>query len=234
MSPAVLVVDDLRTFPHLVGAVYARTSMIAVAMLDAIESVGGSLHRLLLDHDLGLLHNGSVDDIRPVLDWLEERAVHGHPLPVGEVIVVSSNPVGAATIERALERHYRVRRVDATKAGAVVSPAPETPGDWPTRLYPGDEYENAADGLADAVEGALAANRDDQALRGLLYPAWAEFTDAAEARLMERAGRGDPVLATEALLVHRYHQALAHPERSVPLAEALRQIDEDRAEPPDR
>lgn len=120
MSDAVLVVDDLRTFPDR-SAVYARTSGEAVAALNVIEAVGGTLAGLWLDHDLGLAADGSVDDIKPVVAWLEERAVHGRSVPIADVVIVTSNPVGAGMIDQALPRHYRVRRIDATTAGAVVA-----------------------------------------------------------------------------------------------------------------
>lgn len=48
---AVLVVDDLRTFPFL-DAVYARTSAEALSFLNQAERAGG-LDALWLDHDLG-------------------------------------------------------------------------------------------------------------------------------------------------------------------------------------
>jgi len=135
VTKALLVVDDMRIFPNL-DAVYARTSREGLVALSLIEAVGGSLDLLLLDHDLGLLPDGTPDSIKPVVLWLEERAVEGRRLPIKKIIVISSNPVGAQMIEQALSRHYNVRRVDAMTLGAVVAEAAQTVQNRPQPPYP--------------------------------------------------------------------------------------------------
>lgn len=93
----VLLIDDLRTVEPLEGAQIsvARTAAEGLALLKDEE-----WDLLLLDHDLG------ETDIRPVVAYLEEKAFLGARVPIGRVIVVSSNPPGAAWIAQGLKRHY--------------------------------------------------------------------------------------------------------------------------------
>ena len=101
-----VVIDDLRTF-HF-DARYLRTSTDAVAWLTAHHNDVGTIGQLWLDHDLG-----GDDTITSVVDWLCEQAVWDNPLPVDHIIIHTSNPPGAAMIERCLCRWYRTSRVDA-------------------------------------------------------------------------------------------------------------------------
>lgn len=116
----ILVVDDLRSFPRL-EATYVRTSAEAVAVLEELAMSGSALDALWLDHDLGTLADGTLDDVRPVVDWLCEQAFFDRALSIGLVVVHTSNPAGARMIQSALSRWYPVRRVDALAAGAITS-----------------------------------------------------------------------------------------------------------------
>lgn len=109
--PLVLLIDDARTFRAPVPHVRARTSAAGLAALHVLrEKPDGELW---LDHDLGMV-DGRPDTILPVLDQLARAASDGDPYPVGVVVVHTSNPVGAATMLRVLDRWgYPTRRVSA-------------------------------------------------------------------------------------------------------------------------
>jgi len=86
-------------------------------------------------------------------------------------------------------------------------------------LYPADDYERAAEALADAAADHLDPTRRRHESGPTLPDAWDLFTDAAEARLMQRAGRGNRDAAHTALLAWRMSQARRRP--GIPLAEAI-------------
>lgn len=79
-----LLIDDMR---NLDADVIARTSDAGKKML----ALGG-WDGLLIDHDLGDCESGAA-----VLDWAIE-----HGFVPAKVILVTSNPVGAANMARAL------------------------------------------------------------------------------------------------------------------------------------
>jgi hypothetical protein len=102
-GPAVLVIDDLRSFAF--DAVYARSSMAALAVLER----DGGWDEVWFDHDLG-----GADTTIPVLDRVAELAFDGTPLRVAQMVVHTSNPAGRATLVRVLRRWgYDVVCVDA-------------------------------------------------------------------------------------------------------------------------
>jgi hypothetical protein len=100
MKPRCLVLDDLRTFAF--PARYARTVATARRAL-----AQGVFDELWLDHDLG-----PGQDVWQLVSWLEQRAAAGQPLVLTQVVIHSDNAPGAARLVSALERIYRVRRVD--------------------------------------------------------------------------------------------------------------------------
>ncbi|MFF8770625.1 cyclic-phosphate processing receiver domain-containing protein [Kitasatospora sp. NPDC015120] len=105
-TPVILGIDDLRALPTATRI--ARTSHEGVQLLR--EHRDTRIDELWLDHDLG-----GDDDILPVVTLLEEAASSGRPFEIGTVLVHSANPVGAATVVRALTRwNYRVRRATAS------------------------------------------------------------------------------------------------------------------------
>jgi len=104
-----VVVDDERTLRR-VGAIHARTSASALALLD--QSRGLRIDELWLDHDLG-----GDDTVMPVVHRLEKAAFHGEPFDIGTIYVHTANPVGAATILRSklLNETCRVVRTDLSR-----------------------------------------------------------------------------------------------------------------------
>ena len=99
----ILVGDDRRLVPF--KATYARTSSRALALLKSRTP----LSELWLDNDLG-----GTDTAMVVVDTLAECAFNGHPYPVTRIVVHTSNPSGAATMVRVLERwDYDVTRMPA-------------------------------------------------------------------------------------------------------------------------
>jgi hypothetical protein len=102
-KPAIVLVDDLRSFVDGRPAEVARTSSAGVELLDHHRS--HRLDELWLDHDLG-----DDDTIWPVVEVLERAAFEGRPFDVGVVIIHSANPAGAAKMAQALRRwNYPVR-----------------------------------------------------------------------------------------------------------------------------
>lgn len=109
----ILVIDDLRSLPGS-AVTYARTS---AAALDLLELPGG-WDEVWFDHDLG-----GDDTTIPVLDRICELAASGTPVRIGLAVIHTSNSSGRDTLRRSLERWgYPVRVIDATWAGATVTP----------------------------------------------------------------------------------------------------------------
>ncbi|MGI5149295.1 cyclic-phosphate processing receiver domain-containing protein [Plantactinospora sp. CA-294935] len=102
-KPAIVLIDDLRSFVDGRPAEVARTSSGGVDLLDRHRS--HRLDELWLDHDLG-----NDDTIWPVVEVLERAAFEGQSFGVGVVIIHSANPAGAAKMAQALRRwNYPVR-----------------------------------------------------------------------------------------------------------------------------
>lgn len=98
-----LVIDDLRSFVDESRPVqYARTAQEGLDLLRRRD-----WEAIYLDHDLG-----PEEDSMVVVDYLCERAHHGHRFPVDVIYVHTQNPVGAANIIRSLERYgYHTQRI---------------------------------------------------------------------------------------------------------------------------
>ncbi|GIF41899.1 hypothetical protein Axi01nite_62100 [Actinoplanes xinjiangensis] len=102
-EPAIVLVDDLRSFVDGRLAEVARTSSAGVGLLGRHRS--RRVDELWLDHDLG-----GDDTIWPVVEVLERAAFEGRPFDVGVVVIHSANPAGATKMAQALRRwHYPVR-----------------------------------------------------------------------------------------------------------------------------
>ncbi|MGW4947745.1 cyclic-phosphate processing receiver domain-containing protein [Actinoplanes sp. NPDC004185] len=113
-KPAIVLVDDLRSFVDGRRAEVARTSAAGVELLDRPRS--HRLDELWLDHDLG-----DDDTIWPVVEILERAAFEGRPLDVGVVIIHSANPAGAAKMAQVLRRwDYPVRIASGDPAVGYV------------------------------------------------------------------------------------------------------------------
>ena len=117
--PAIILVDDLRSFLDGRPAEVARTSSAGIELLDRHRS--HRLDELWLDHDLG-----GADTIWPVVEVLERAAFERRPFDVGVIIIHSANPAGAAKMAQALRRwNYPVRIASGDPAvGYADRPAP--------------------------------------------------------------------------------------------------------------
>lgn len=99
-----LVIDDVRNFKF--PAVYARSSLEALNIL----TPSSEWDEVWFDHDLG-----GDDTIYPVIHFIEECAFFGRVLPIKQVVIHTSNPVGRKMIDRALQPLYSVMHVDAAE-----------------------------------------------------------------------------------------------------------------------
>jgi hypothetical protein len=96
-QPAVVLVDDLRSFVDGRAAEVARTSAAGIEVLERYRT--RHLDELWLDHDLG-----GDDTIWPVVELLERAAFDGHPFDIGTIFIHSANPPGAAKMLQGLRR----------------------------------------------------------------------------------------------------------------------------------
>lgn len=112
----IVLIDDERDFrvPVPGNLVVLRNSREALEWFDN-HGLDGKIDQLWLDHDLGLDNEGNPDDIMGVLLPLMELNREGYFPDIGEVLVHTANPVGAANIIAALEGEfpYPVHRVRA-------------------------------------------------------------------------------------------------------------------------
>ena len=90
-------VDDLRPVP--VGYEGAKSVDETIALIEEIESAGGIVELLDLDHDLGEYAHFGGDAIK-ILDYLAERETF-YPIAIH-----TANPVGRANMERMIERYW--------------------------------------------------------------------------------------------------------------------------------
>lgn len=102
----VLVIEDIRTFKF--PAIYARTLAEGERLL-----FSQPWREVWFDFDLGLV-DGS-DNVMPLVNELERRAVEGEAHPIDKVIVHSMNPVGRTAVAAVLGRWYEVRMVEASR-----------------------------------------------------------------------------------------------------------------------
>lgn len=112
MTYPVLLIDDLRDFKRKItpgDLTVARTSQEGLDVL-----LTRKWEQIWLDHDLGLNADGSEDTIMPVVDFMCERAFNGSPVEAEAILVHTSNPNGAAVIQRSLSAYgYSSIRVNA-------------------------------------------------------------------------------------------------------------------------
>jgi hypothetical protein len=102
-----LWLDDIRTPPE--GWIWVRTPEAAIETLQA-----GRVHRLSLDHDLGLDTPESERTGYSVLTWLESEIAHGrwrYPLP--EMTIHSANPVGRKRMHQAIASIERLHEMNS-------------------------------------------------------------------------------------------------------------------------
>lgn len=103
-----LFIDDVRNVPD--GWEVARTSAEAIAMIRA----NPPYYWISFDHDLGMLRDGSIDEVRKVIKELWLHGVEHDKLPE-QFSVHSDNPEGVKWILGTMEnisKHVRpVNRV---------------------------------------------------------------------------------------------------------------------------
>jgi len=99
----ILVIDDIRTFIDTANTVftYARTSE------DGFKYLNSDYHwdEIWTDHDMGTLQDGTYDNIRGIICFLEE---YHEQFEGTKIKIISSNSVGRAYIKLALERYYEI------------------------------------------------------------------------------------------------------------------------------
>lgn len=82
----ILIIDDIRDVAAAPKD-EVRCARISAEAMQMLED--GPWDMLVLDHDLG-----PGDDVRQVVRVLEERALTGDPIPIGEGVIVTRNPAG--------------------------------------------------------------------------------------------------------------------------------------------
>lgn len=110
----IIVIDDDfdRRFGEIPGVMHATTPEDGLAL---VRSHWGEITHLFLDHDLGYDDNLLPLDIRPVVSWLEERAVTEGPGKF-TIWVHSMNPKATVLSTGLNNRGYTCHRVALTFA----------------------------------------------------------------------------------------------------------------------
>ena len=103
-SALTVLVDDVRGFRDERPALIARSSSEALTLLEQLDDQ--RIDHLWLDHDLI-----GDDTIRPVVEWMVQRARAGSPLNVRQIHIHSSSVGGGHWMEVTLQgAGYRVVR----------------------------------------------------------------------------------------------------------------------------
>ena len=95
-TPLTVLIDDARAFKDRRPALVARSSQEALTLLDQLGDT--RIDDLWLDHDLV-----DTDTIRPVVEWMVQRARAGSPLKVGQIHIHSANVGGGHWIRLELQ-----------------------------------------------------------------------------------------------------------------------------------
>ena len=90
-------VDDIRPVPG--GYEGTKSVEETIRLIEEIESEGGEILLLDLDHDLGDYARYGGDAIK-ILDYLVERETY-YPIKIH-----TANPVGRANMNRMIERYW--------------------------------------------------------------------------------------------------------------------------------
>ena len=90
-------VDDIRPVPE--GFEGTKSVNETIVLIEEIESEGGEVELLDLDHDLGDYAQFGGDAIK-ILDYLAERETY-YPIAIH-----TANPVGRANMERMINRFW--------------------------------------------------------------------------------------------------------------------------------
>lgn len=99
-----LFVDDIRNPPENDGIEWltARTFHMAICMLE-----GMPFDVVSLDHDLGCYYGNKELTGRDILNWMIAQKMSGFDLVSALIVRVhSANPVGCATMEQDIKKHW--------------------------------------------------------------------------------------------------------------------------------
>ncbi|MEJ7647721.1 MAG: cyclic-phosphate processing receiver domain-containing protein [Nakamurella sp.] len=98
----IVLIDDVRSFRDGRACRTARSEADGLALLNALRSL--RIDELWLDHDLGSdRRTGRAFTVMPVVEALCAAAIGERPYNVGEIVIHTSNPVGAVSMRRNLE-----------------------------------------------------------------------------------------------------------------------------------
>lgn len=107
----IVLIDDLRGFVKPQDdALVIRTLPEALdwlAKLSPVDTIG----QLWLDHDLGKGADGEIMEIIPFVNKLEELAYWDEAPQIKEILIHTSNGVGARKMIDALSRFYKLTRI---------------------------------------------------------------------------------------------------------------------------
>lgn len=107
----IVLIDDLRSFVDSeVEAKVIRTLAESLEWLNTL-SFNDTIEQLWLDHDLGEDTEGNVTEIIPFVNALEKMAYFKNAPIIDEIVIHTSNGVGATNISRALERFFKLSRL---------------------------------------------------------------------------------------------------------------------------
>lgn len=108
----IVLIDDLRSFVKpQPDALVLRTLPAALEWLKTL-TVHDTIEQLWLDHDLGEDENGEVMEIIPFVNQLEEIAYFRNAPVIDEIIIHTSNGVGARKMIAALDRFFLLTRLE--------------------------------------------------------------------------------------------------------------------------
>jgi hypothetical protein len=108
----IVLIDDLRSFKNPVMAHVLRTEKDGFEWLESLSSED-TVGELWLDHDLGEDESGNVTSIMSIVNKLEERAYFETAPQIDMIYIHTSNSVGGRSMEAALQRFFRTRKIYA-------------------------------------------------------------------------------------------------------------------------
>lgn len=103
----ILVVDDLRLFDEYFDGIPVFYAINSKEALKILKNNYENIEEIFLDHDLGIV-DGKIDDVMPVLNWIEEHHCISSGFPkLKGIRILTNNPVGYKKI-KALERYFKI------------------------------------------------------------------------------------------------------------------------------
>ena len=116
----IVLIDDLRSFVKP-----QPDALVIRALPEAMEwlknlSVHDTIEQLWLDHDLGEDANSDIMEIIPFVNQLEEMAYFKNAPVIDEIIIHTSNSVGAKKMIDALSRFFLVTRLEQAELATYL------------------------------------------------------------------------------------------------------------------